>query len=130
MQNTIENKAKFFAQYWWQEVFVLKEQNYRITKSRFNAETFSQKPFISLKPLSSISDEDAIEVSTIWGSDVKSKITGGIIVSRILSADSSGEMRNVCGVIDFLRSRGYALPWMGVSVEQQIEWGWVKLSNA
>lgn len=29
--------------------------------------------------------------------------------------------------ITYLRSKGYALPWMGLSVEQQIEYGWIKL---
>lgn len=28
---------------------------------------------------------------------------------------------------DFLRSRGYALPFKGISVEEQIKAGWVKL---
>ena len=29
--------------------------------------------------------------------------------------------------IDYLRSRGYALPWMNYSVEQLIELGWIKI---
>lgn len=31
--------------------------------------------------------------------------------------------------IDYIRSKGYALPWMGLSVEQQIEYGWIKLKD-
>lgn len=30
-------------------------------------------------------------------------------------------------VTDFLRSRGYALPYMGISVEEQVSRGWIKL---
>lgn len=31
-------------------------------------------------------------------------------------------------IVDFLRSKGYALPWMGLSVEEMIEFGWIKLN--
>lgn len=31
--------------------------------------------------------------------------------------------------LDFLRSQGYALPWMGISVQELIEWGWVKIKE-
>lgn len=30
---------------------------------------------------------------------------------------------------DCLRSKGYALPYLGVSVEDQIEFGWVRLAT-
>ncbi|MDV3490968.1 hypothetical protein CMV03_07160 [Elizabethkingia anophelis] len=33
----------------------------------------------------------------------------------------------VSRIIDYLRSRGYALPWMEISVQKLIEYGWVKL---
>lgn len=32
-------------------------------------------------------------------------------------------------IVDFLRSKGYALPWNGISVEEQIEFGWIKLKK-
>lgn len=32
-------------------------------------------------------------------------------------------------IVDFLRSKGYALPYMGLSVDQQISYGWVKLKE-
>ena len=34
----------------------------------------------------------------------------------------------VLNVYDFLRSKGYALPWMGLSVEKLVEYGWVVLA--
>jgi hypothetical protein len=30
---------------------------------------------------------------------------------------------------DYLRSKGYALPWMGLSVDELVEYGWVKLKD-
>lgn len=32
-------------------------------------------------------------------------------------------------VADYLRSKGYALPYMGISVEDQIKYGWIKLTE-
>lgn len=34
---------------------------------------------------------------------------------------------NAIYVYDFLRSRGYVLPWMGLSVDEMVEAGWIKL---
>lgn len=36
---------------------------------------------------------------------------------------------NSVEIIDYLRSKGYALPFMGLSVEKQIEYGWVKITT-
>jgi hypothetical protein len=30
---------------------------------------------------------------------------------------------------DYLRSKGYALPWMDLSVEDLVEYGWIKLKE-
>lgn len=104
MKNTLENKAKFFAQYWWQEVFIfgINQKRYRITKSRFNAETLKKPCWLELKPISQISDEDVVEISDFVYADRK---------------------------VDYLRSKGYALPWNGIKVEEMIEWGWIKLEE-
>jgi hypothetical protein len=31
---------------------------------------------------------------------------------------------------DYLRSKGYALHWMDLSVEDLVEYGWIKLNNS
>lgn len=31
--------------------------------------------------------------------------------------------------VDFLRSKGYAVPYMGISVEEQIQYGWIKIKQ-
>ena len=82
--------------------------------------------FLELKPLSKLNDKDAIEVSKIWGSKVESKILGNIISIRIGTKGES-EVRNSIGVIDFLRSKGYALPFMEYSIEDLVSFGWVRL---
>ena len=112
MENTLENKAKFFAQYWWQEVFLLNNNKYRITKSRFNAETLKQECYLELKPLSQISDEDAIKLGFTNARDF-------LAVADIYHIYH----------VDYLRSKGYALPYMDLSVEDLVEYGWVKLKE-
>lgn len=39
------------------------------------------------------------------------------------------DAERILEVTDFLRSRGYALPWMWLSVDDLIEYGWVKLKG-
>lgn len=136
IENTLENKSKFFAQYWYQDVFVFvpNMQTYKITKSRFNAETLKNPCYLQLKPLESISDEDAIEVIGL----VEFKLKQNDKSSGYFGMSASGifvDTLNVHGEsylidkynIDYLRSKSYALPWMGLSVQDLIDYGWIKI---
>ncbi|WP_286777105.1 hypothetical protein [Sphingobacterium sp. UBA2074] len=68
MDNTIENKAKFFGLYTGQKVLIRNiddpQYNDLIVLSEFNYSGWSN-PVLYLSPLSSITDEDAIEVAKI-----------------------------------------------------------------
>ncbi len=166
MENTIENKAKFFAQYWGQEVlsdFTDKGKRclYPIVVSNFyNIE----KPdvYLELKPLSQITYEDAIEVSKVSGQDIFTVIEKHNNIDILVRPSKKWRKNNTweanqtikinsenCTVYydngeswddnynydlglqayDFLRSKSYALPYMDLSVENMIEYGWVKLTN-
>lgn len=116
MKNTVENKAKFFAQYWGQNILRYEPDlgyhrivnDYKIG----NADEFVAE----LKPLSKITDEDLRELNAgrhEW----------------IVLYEDNPEEELTPQAFDFLRSKGYALPFMGISVEQQIEWGWIKLKQ-
>lgn len=75
---------------------------------------------ILLTPLSAITDKDAIEVAKIyWG---KTDFTSIDHTKRVLDS-----LIQKTDVVDYLRSKGYALPWKKYSVEQLIEMGWLKL---
>ena len=129
-----ENKAKFFALYWGQNVLPVSfwgsanDISYHIFRPQ-NEYDFNNS-WLNLKPLSSISDEDAIEVSKIrgvrnnlsfFGKEFIGNLFNDLYISELVS---TAERDNT---IDFLRSKGYALPWMGLSVEKLIEAGWIKL---
>jgi hypothetical protein len=157
MENTIENKAKFFALYWGQEIVV----HNGIINKRFKLNEIGDETdyHLQLKPLSSISDEDVIEVAKIinpgsfftnkkW--DVKHipneeasyiEITSKRSAHRfeiyydgylhVKDEDTDNipvmSLPNYLGAFDYMRSKSIALPFMGISVEQMVEWGWIKL---
>jgi len=162
MENNIENKAKFFAQYWGQNVldsdrgFTFLDYDSMI---ELEAETETQ--ILNLKPLSSITDEDATQIAKhsistldIEGFEVvkidRSENTKIFISFNnllrckgyFISISSNGTLSAFetykddikqkfyqfpTTAFDYLRSKGYALPFMGLSVEKQIEYRWVKL---
>ena len=112
-----ENKARFFALYWAQQV--IEVETYKNLKSPYVSflvtDEYDLNAVIQLKSLSEISDEDSqivCKIEKILSTDFK-----WVVNTRILSAYST----------DYLRSRGYALPWMGLSVDEMVESGWIKL---
>ena len=140
MKNTLENKAKFFAQYWGQESHF--DECYKGNenfKKPFLVDPENTYGCLELTPLSQISDEDAIEVAKMLFRDTEIKGINSAYYALIFSWRASNKGRwfrrslywNNLNIkqTDYLRSKGYALPWMGISVEALVEWGWVKLKT-
>lgn len=153
---TLENKAKFFAQYWGQEVFKLQglDKTYKVPYLEILDEDH-----LLLKPLSSIIEENANELAKI----INCHYSGITLKTEIHTKKQFGKDHTWCRVFyihednqhivynigdgglshnsgnayfeqyahasDFLRSKGYALPWMGLLVEEIIEAGWIKLKS-
>lgn len=149
-QNTLENKAKFFAQYFGQEIAEITKGNYThkigsielINSTVLSLVTSERilkiKYKLKLKPISKISDEDALGVYNSCKQDWllysfrsdKPKIDKGRCIAK--DVDNGGTYwfpGMLISVVDFLRSKGYALPWMDLSVEDLIEYGWIKLEE-
>lgn len=151
MENNIENKRKFFAQYLGQNVNRYKP-TYGSWKTHNVGYTCSGQLY--LKPLSLISDEDAIEVSRImynggvykhsiyWQSEdeivvcvedknyidyVEIKYNGDVVFQ--IQSDCKKYVLRILNAYDFLRSKGYALPFMELDVQKLIEYGWLKLRS-
>lgn len=127
-----ENKKKFFALYAGQRVLA---DNLRSNERLDQSWNWSHPDFwLNLKPLSQISDEDAIEVAKMldwFALDFEENHLDQFkkhFLNQALEWDHYGIYTSLI-VIDFLRSRGYALPWMGLSVEELIAAGWVKLTE-
>jgi len=123
MENTLENKQRFFAQYVGQEVYVWHTNE----KDTVNDKTLfynAVNGILELTPLSMISDEDAIEVAKLDSEDIRFNTPE---FGKEIALLSDWKLKYF--IVDYLRSKGYALPFMGLSVEQQIEYGWVKLKK-
>lgn len=148
-----ENKAKFYAQYWGQEVLEVPHLVYvgyppEPSHDEWGSETLRSDNIdqvvkhnfpLWLKPLSQISDEEAIELAKIIGCSGNGRgrlhpldrnmplteLGRGIVWSGRYVIDNF----KMWDVIDYLRSKGYALPFMGLSVEEMIEAGWIKIKG-
>lgn len=128
MENALENKAKLFAIYYGQRVLCVKNGDPALMPlSHWNTiQTYAHfnDAWLQLKSLASITDEDAAGMPTFnWPS-----------AERLLQYYSYKDLRLDLFLkdlkpidYDYLRSKGYALPWMGLSVEKQIEYNWIKI---
>lgn len=112
MENTLENKSKFFAIYYNQKVLKVTKNRLDIVSKSWNWEHSSF--YLELTPLSQITDEDACNAG-ITKARLKNHINHPHIMTPFMC--------------DYLRSKGYALPWMWLSVEQLVSFGWVKLTS-
>lgn len=128
MENTLENKTKFFSQYWGQEVLIANPHvnnraRFKCVYPWINHNT--DIAWLELKPLSSITDEDAKFCSETLGFDISDYEDGEEILKEQIIEIHHEDI----GFADCLRSKGYVLPWMGLSVEKLVEYGWIKLKE-
>lgn len=129
---TLENKAKFFAQYWGQLIVIHPPTsvishvaNHSMTTQALSCQC------LFLRPLSSISDEDKKELALLLGysRQLKDSTLIGLGEAYINQPVREEGIHLYACVCDYLRYKGYALPWMGLSVEEMVEEGWIKLKD-
>lgn len=125
MENTKENKEKFFAQYLNQRVLNDGYGEYLYPLYSHFLEKLHEKYFIELKPLSSITDED-----------LKHFYTENYLNEKIFFKTKQEVLHHyesfkfwTSKEADILRSLGFAVEWMGLSVEKLQEYGWIKLKS-
>jgi hypothetical protein len=137
MQNTLENKQKFFALYMFQNVLRHGQYLHKVTTTwNWAHEAFT----LELKSLSDISDEDAVEVAFMYYSerfreDFKLKKAYKNSAGFLLEISYSGGdktlnlyYKNLNPVqYDYLRSRGYLLPFNSLTIEQILSYQWAKV---
>ena len=121
MENTLNNKGKFFALYWGQKLRIYPEfvssLEWEILSDRVKS---CNNLILHLKDISSFTEGDRYNLSI---TDFQSLDDKGYILRH-------GRRDYFTGYdVDFLRSKGYAITFMGLSVEEQIEYGWIKLIN-
>lgn len=162
MQNTLENKTKFFAAHFGQEVRCSEAVPGPLFKINYEAlrGTTVDVSFLLLTPLSSIALDDARAVAKIincyhTGIDLqieshtkqmfgkthkwvrvfytyeeKQHIVFNVGDDGISHNKGAAYFEQWSSCLDYLRSKGYALQWMDMSIEELISRGWIKLKKA
>lgn len=110
MENNLVNKAKFFAQYFNQNVFRYGNDMETSFLVYWKLNTISSDYYLELTNIDNITDEHA-------------KILGFENASDFFIDGSTYAM------IDDLRLLGYAVDWSDLSVDELIEFGWIKLKT-
>jgi len=126
MENNIDNKIRFMGLYLG--TVTVRHQAWETRKTeKLTSIRLQDEYYLELKPLSSITDEDAIEVAKILGYDYSDEGDYFTTASNYLERYYYNPKDTSIGVVDYLRSRGYAYYYMGLDVDEQIEYGWIKL---
>lgn len=134
-ENNLENKAKFFAQYYKQKICL---DNKGIANEPWLNYSWGEidKLYLELTPLSQITDEDAEYcVGKVECSMRKNDINHGdfgmspsaIFVNSLMGNNSYHIGRREA---DYLRMKGYSVKWVDLSVEDLVEYGWIKLKES
>ena len=144
-------KCRFFAQYF--EQIVAKETKCPNSPTINTTTVFLTNRlsdyFLELKSLSNYTKEDSLEVEKIWrASDERveayfinsypntlhddREVVGRSLIKYWLEKDELNfqnriDYRTIQHITDYLRSKGYALPFMEYSVENLVSFGWVRL---
>jgi len=135
MENNSENKLRFFYQYGGQKV--LKNEKYPEVSFLngfffFNNVTYIENYHLELRSIDSITDEECIELFNLTSSELS-----------IISADATYKVDNIKFSLkwivknnkfhqfesDWLRSKGFLVPFMNLTTDQIIEFGWAKIKD-
>lgn len=129
---TNEDKAKFLMQYFGQNVALYYGRSEVEEVDEF-AGIDTERTCLLLKPLSAITDEDAEYVAKIahrvdhfQTADRGKSYINKMLLTEDCYHDGYFSFAQVGNTIDFLRSKGYALPYMYLSVEELKNIGWIK----
>ncbi|MDE5507752.1 hypothetical protein KRE40_03685 [Elizabethkingia meningoseptica] len=138
MENTLENKAKFFAQYWGLNLYnnykgdiympypsTMEEVLRDILVTNINE--YINHSYLELKSLEDITDDDALHIAKSMYTAIPDYQT--ISNGKCMVSCHENQIGLELLQSDYLRSKCYALPWMGLSIEKLVEYGWVKLRN-
>jgi len=110
MENTIDNKKKFFALYWGQDVALVTKGSYTHPKDT--------KHVVCGQVINSLT------------SYVKHNYSLELLPVALIQEDEVVEcFRKGLQSIDYMRSKGYALPYMDLSVDDLISYRWIKLKT-
>lgn len=113
-------KNLFFALYWDQEYKFNSGGTFIINSRAFPVSTKGDE-FLELKSLDKITDDEAKQMTRGTGKNYTSA-QEFLEDNKVFGFLSQNE-------VDYLRFRGYAVPFMNYSVSDLIEMGWIKIKK-
>lgn len=139
MENNLLNQRKFNVLYWGQEIAYVTYPHEEGIIDHIDDYSLNYTEYLNLKSLSSITDEGLRDIANIFFNynpyaysgyndyleDLLNE--GKSILKSIGNGSMPCDLNRYSNFLDFLRSEGYALPWMGLSVEKMIKYGWIRL---
>lgn len=140
-QITPEIKARVFALYWGQAI--INAEGLSKLKRMDELNPIREGDFLEVKPLSAITDEDAKAIARrVWTDEIVGKVQIDDVKRWIKGIFLDGNLYSwewdrvddftkddEFFAIDYLRSKGYALPAFGFSVNELVEAGIFKLQE-
>lgn len=124
-----EFKEKLFVQYWGQKAFANGNFTWSVDSNQMKHAPISVC-FLLLRKLSSLTDDESIWIAkmsrpkSLWLHDLPYAKT--FATKDITHAHPSTFLDSLL-ITDYLRSIGVALPFMGYSVEELVDCGWIRL---
>jgi len=134
MENTSENKARFFAQYYGLKIntFKLYRTSPRRTLAYLGGPAYG---YLELKPMSDISDEDLTCIGFVFPTGKRDGVEFDFCFTSYIchwTAKKDGQVKEgflKLSDFDYLRFSGYAIPYLDLSVQDLIDMGWIKLKS-
>ncbi len=119
-------RCRFFAQYWGVNVLYVGGVGLqKVGEGGWNLKHPSL--FLKLKETKSLKDAEVKEIASIL------KINDEDVIAVIISTEFMDAITNLkenstssIHLTDYLRSKGYAIPFMNYSVQKLVDMGWVK----
>lgn len=127
MEDTPRNQSKFNALYWGQPVGRVGGMPF-LWKIGEGGRINTGIQYLELKSIELLTNADVREFLELLGDRTGySDEEISEVRTEYLSEIQLGEFVPDANFVDFMRSKGFAWGWMGVSVEEQVNRGWIKL---
>lgn len=129
MEDNKQNKSRFIVQYWGTKTLYVGGVGL-VEVGNVGWNLRHPDFFLQLTDLKDIKDEDSIQVAKIMGIEEDHLFMGKVICNCIFDNSASMAETTIYNMhseaTDYLRSKGYILPFNGLSTEEIINRGWAK----
>lgn len=125
MKENLNDKEVFFAQYWGQYIVSSESHSKDLYPLKCMGGTHGIKDtYLRLKPLSQITDEE-IEKCVKIGVEAFNEKT--YTINHTALRRDINDVALITPISDYLRSKGYLLPFRNYSTKDILELGWAKI---